>query len=818
MKLSELKSGESGVIVKVLGRGSFRKRIIEMGFIRGKVVEVIQNAPLKDPIHYRIMGYDVSLRRGDAALIEVVGVSSVLEEEELTTNDEKVFVTESVRSLALDKGKTINIALVGNPNSGKTSLFNFASGAHEHVGNYSGVTVDAKDGVFKHNGYTIKIVDLPGTYSLSAYSPEELYVRNHLNEEHPDVVVNVVDASNLERNLYLTCQLIDLDVRMAVALNMYDELQNNGDRFDYESLGKMIGAPFVPTNGRTGEGVNELFDQVIKIYEDKEPSVRHVHINYGQTLEKAIRALRRDLRENASLPKNQSKRYLSIKLLEKDTEISEYISRLPNGEAILKKKNEEIAYIEQLLKEDAETAFTDARYGFISGALKETWTRGVREERTITQKLDKYVTGKYTGFPVFLLFMWLMFEATFRLGQYPMDWIETFVAWLNTVVSHVMPEGSLKDLLTEGIINGVGGVIVFLPNIMILYLFISFMEDSGYMARAAFIMDKIMHKMGLHGKSFISLVMGFGCNVPAIMSTRTIESRKSRMITMLVNPLMSCSARLPVYVLLAGAFFPKQAGLVLFSLYLTGIVLAVLMARLFRRFLFSGEDVPFVMELPPYRKPTVRSILIHMWEKARQYLKKMGGVILVASIIIWFLGYFPRTTENTPMYEAEIAKIEATVTDAEIQAEQIAEIERIHSIEQQENSYIGKIGKAIQPVLSPMEFDWKMSVSLLTGMAAKEVVVSTMGVLYTGDSEDEAGLSERLVSERDAEGNLIITPLVALAFLFFVLIYFPCVATVVAVTKESGSWKWGAFLVVYTCVLAWVVSFLVHFVGGFFIQ
>lgn len=816
MRLSELKTGESGVIVKVLGRGSFRKRIIEMGFIRGKEVEVIQNAPLKDPIHYRIMGYDVSLRRSDAALIEVVSVSSFSKEELLDENDEKVFVTESVRSLALNKGKTINVALVGNPNSGKTSLFNFASGAHEHVGNYSGVTVDAKDGVFKHNGYTIKIVDLPGTYSLSAYSPEELYVRNHLNEEHPDVVVNVVDASNLERNLYLTCQLIDLDVRMAIALNMYDELQSKGDEFDYESLGLMIGAPFVPTNGRTGNGIQELFDHVIRIYEDKEPTVRHIHINYGHVLEKSIYAIRQALRENSSIPKNKSKRYLSIKLLEKDLEITNYISGLPKGDEILKKTNEEIAYLENLIKEDTETAFTDARYGFISGALKETWQEGKREEQSKTQILDKYITGKFTGFPIFLLFMWIMFEATFRLGQYPMDWIESLVAWLNSVVSNYMPDGSLKDLLTEGIINGVGGVVVFLPNIVILYLFISFMEDSGYMARAAFIMDKIMHKMGLHGKSFISLVMGFGCNVPAIMSTRTIESKKSRMITMLINPLMSCSARLPVYVLLAGAFFPKHAGLVLFSLYVSGVLLAVIMARLFRRFLFKGEDIPFVMELPPYRRPTLRSILIHMWEKARQYLKKMGGVILVASIIIWFLGYFPRETANTTIFEAQKVQVEASVNNADSKAEQIVEIERLQSIDQQENSYIGKLGKAIQPILSPMEYDWKMSVSLLTGMAAKEVVVSTMGVLYTGDSEDEAGLSERLLTERDAAGNRLITPLVALSFLFFVLIYFPCVATVVAVVKESGSWKWGAFLVVYTCVLAWVVAFLVHFVGGFF--
>lgn len=793
MRLSELHTGEKGVIVKVMGRGAFRKRIIEMGFIRGKEVDVIQNAPLKDPIHYRVMGYDVSLRRNDAAMIEVVS-SAEYAKAQMSQPDETRSAdsyiqpsTEDLQAIALHRGKTINVALVGNPNCGKTSLFNFASGAHEHVGNYSGVTVDAKEGTFQQDGYTFRIVDLPGTYSLSAYTPEELYVRKHISEEQPDVVINVVDASNLERNLYLTCQLIDMDIRSVIALNMYDELERSGNKFDYESLSQMIGTPIVPTISRTGFGIENLFRRVIKVYEEEDPVIRHIHINYGEVLEKGIKNVRSAIKENGNVAKSLSKRYLSIKLLEGDPEIERFIRTLPGSDTILEERDRNAAKIEGLLQEDCETAFTNARYGFISGALRETYEQNKIKEATSTQIIDLFVTHKVLGFPIFILFMWIMFEATFRLGAYPMEWIEGLVGWIGNFVRGNMSEGPLKDLLVDGIIGGVGGVIVFLPNILILYLFISFMEDSGYMARAAFIMDKIMHKMGLHGKSFIPLVMGFGCNVPAIMASRTIESRNSRMITMLITPLMSCSARLPVYVLLAGAFFSGNASIVLLTLYAFGILLSVMMARLFKRFLFNEEDVPFVMELPPYRMPTAKSIMIHMWEKAKQYLHKMGGVILVASIIIWFLGYFPRHEGMT-------------------------------TFEQQKNSYIGTIGQTIQPVLHPLGFDWKMSVSLLTGMAAKEVVVSTLSVLYTGEEEDSQALSERIKQDLDEEGNPVFTPLIALSLMLFVLIYFPCIATISAIVNESGSWKWGIFVIVYTCVLAWIVSFVVYQTGSLIIN
>lgn len=825
MRLSELRTGEKGIIVKVMGRGAFRKRIIEMGFIRGKEVDVIQNAPLKDPIHYRIMGYDVSLRRNDAKMIEVISMDELQDEANqkyienypqgssytLPSNDR-------LQAMAIHKGKTINVALVGNPNCGKTSLFNFASGAHEHVGNYSGVTVDAKEGTFSQNGYTFKIVDLPGTYSLSAYTPEELYVRKHLNEEQPDVVINVLDASNLERNLYLTCQLIDMDVRMIIALNMYDELEKRGDKFDYQSLAQMIGVPIVPTVSKTGFGIEELFNRVIKVYEEEDPILRHIHINYGEVLEKGINHVKEALKQTGETSKSVSKRYLSIKLLEKDNEVEARIKEMQGAEAIFQERDRNVTQIETLLKEDCETAFTDARYGFISGALRETYEPNKIKEVTRTQIIDLFVTHKVLGFPIFILFMWIMFEATFRIGEYPMEWIESFVTWISEFVRRYMSEGPLKDLLVDGIIGGVGGVIVFLPNILILYAFISFMEDSGYMARAAFIMDKIMHKMGLHGKSFIPLVMGFGCNVPAIMASRTIESRNSRMITMLVNPLMSCSARLPVYVLLTGAFFPQAAGTVMLILYTTGILLAVLMARLFKRFLFNKEDVPFVMELPPYRMPTGKSILIHMWEKAKQYLHKMGGVILIASIIIWFLGYFPRQTEKSRSFDRQIAQVEQSDKTDDEKATEIAHLEHQKAIEHQQDSYIGQIGQAIQPILSPLGFDWKMSVSLMTGMAAKEVVVSTLSILYTGESDDEQALTEQLRQDRNADGEPVFTPLVALSFMLFVLIYFPCIATVSAIVNESGSWKWGLFVIGYTCLLAWIVSCLVFQVGQLFIQ
>jgi ferrous iron transport protein B len=610
-----------------------------------------------------------------------------------------------------------------------------------------------------------------------------------------------------------------MNVRMVIALNMYDELEASGNKLDYTQLSQLIGVPMVPTVCRRGEGVDKLFHVIIGIYEggdflsqkgeirseiledlrdwhktyvpdhefgshkeeeDARPRgyMRHIHINHGPELERSIEEVKKAISQNEDIRHKYSTRFLSIKLLENDREIENFISTLPNGKEIIAIRNKETLRIRKVMNEDSEQAITDAKYGFITGALKETFTDNHLEKEQTTRVIDSIVTHRIWGYPIFFLFLYIMFEGTFVLGDYPMQGIEWLVDQLGNLIRNNMAEGPLKDLLIDGIIGGVGGVIVFLPNILILYFFISILEDSGYMARAAFIMDKIMHRMGLHGKSFIPLIMGFGCNVPAIMATRTIEDRKSRLITMLVNPLMSCSARLPIYLVMIGAFFPNCASFMLLCIYTAGILLAVIMARIFSKFLVKGEDSPFVMELPPYRMPTSKSIMRHTWEKGAQYLKKMGGIIMIASIIIWFLGYYPRHDAH----------------------ESVAE--------QQENSYIGQIGKAIEPVIKPLGFDWKLGIGLISGVGAKELVVSTLGVLYTNEGDVEnVNLSDRIP----------ITPLVALAYMLFVLIYFPCIATFAAIKQESGSWKWAIFAAGYTTGLAWLVAFTVFQIGSIII-
>ena len=801
MRLSELKTGERGVIVKVAGHGGFRKRIVEMGFIKGQTAEVLLNAPLQDPVKYKIMGYEVSLRHSEADMIEVVTEAEAAMSRE-TPEDQTGIVDHDAYSLQLDREverrrHVINVALVGNPNCGKTSLFNFASGAHERVGNYSGVTVDAKEGKARYFGYEFNLVDLPGTYSLSAYSPEELYVRKQIVEKTPDVVINVIDTNNLERNLYLTTQLIDMHLRMVCALNMFDETERRGDHVDYDKLGELFGVPMVPTVFTNGRGVEELFKVVIDMYEGQENSqrnYRHIHINHGHELEHGIKEMQEHLKQEDNLRQRYSTRYLAIKLLEHDKDVEAYIATFPDAKEIIAHRDQAEQRVKEEIGEDSETAIMDAKYGFIHGALKEAGYETGHDKDTYrtTHVIDRFITNRYLGFPIFLLLLFVMFSVTFYIGQYPMDWIEAGVAWLGEIISTTMPDGPLKAMLVDGVIGGVGSVIVFLPQILILYFFISYMEDSGYMARAAFIMDKLMHKMGLHGKSFIPLVMGFGCNVPAVMATRTIESRRSRLITMLVLPLMSCSARLPIYIMITGTFFAAHyRSLVMLSLYAVGILLAVVVSRVLSLFVIKGEDTPFVMELPPYRFPTWKAIGRHTWEKGKQYLKKMGGIILVASIIVWALGYFPHD-------------------------------ESLSMREQQEQSYIGRIGKTIEPVFRAQGFDWKLDVGLVAGIGAKEVVASTMGVLYAnndsfGDDEaynNEGGKYDTLLAQMRADG---ITPLAAYCFLLFVVIYFPCIATVAAIKGETGSWRWAAFSAVYTTVLAWIVSAVVYQVGSLFI-
>lgn len=863
MKLSDLHTGERGVIVKVAGHGGFRKRIVEMGFVKGKTVKVILNAPLRDPIEYEIMGYKISLRREEAKLVEVISESEAkndvrLHPEEslkgiVAGKDEdeelKLQLDARMERMAADKHRTINVALVGNPNCGKTSLFNVASGGHEHVGNYSGVTVDAKEGFLdmkvkvrrNENGeveifhqksndncgaacancavgsdcsnkategyedkvYHFRLVDLPGTYSLSAYSPEELYVRRHLIDETPDIVINVIDSSNLERNLYLTTQLIDMHQRMVVALNMYDELQHNGDKLDYHQLGHLLGVPMIPTVSRTGQGIRNLFETVIAVYENQHDTSleRHIHVNHGKELEQSIDRLKFIFQKNQALRSKYSTRYLAIKFLEGDTEAQRLVESLPQHDELVAVRYEETNRLKEELHDSPDNAITDAKYGFIQGALKETFEPHVaRQGRTITEKIDAFVTNRYWGFPLFFVVLFLIFFITFQLGAYPMDWIDWLVAQLSAFVQYVMPDGILKDMIVDGAISGVGAVIVFLPNIMILYLFISILEDSGYMARAAFIMDKLMHHMGLHGKSFIPMVMGFGCNVPAIMATRTIENPKSRLITMLITPFMSCSARIPIYVVLVSAFFPHNGAAVMLGLYALGILAAILMARVFSRFLMKGEDLPFVMELPPYRMPTTKSVLMHTWEKGRQYLQKMGGIILVFSLIIWALNYFPHAASD--------AASVATTT----QTEQVATPQQSGSIEEHNTtSYLQSLGQFIAPVMSPMHFDWKMSVGILSGIGAKELVVSTLAVMYANEDVDTDNAASDTHLSQALQSNMSTAS--ALAYLVFILFYFPCVATITAIKNESGGWKWALFTAGYTTIFAYIASLLTYWIA-----
>ena len=792
MLLSDLQTGERGVVVRVAGHGAFRKRIIEMGFINGATVESVQNAPLNDPIKYRIMNFEVSLRRSDATKIEIVSEQEA--ELEIVNHDDYRAIEapecDAMHHIAEERGRTINVALVGNPNCGKTSIFNIAAHAHERVGNYSGVTVDEKVGTFEHGGYTFNLIDLPGTYSLSAYSPEELYVRKHIIEKNPDIILNVVDGSNLERNLYLTTQLIDMDITMVMALNMYDELQRSGDKLDIEQFSTLLGMPVVPTTGRNGDGIDRLFDTIIEVFKGNRSNLnnqrfRHIHVNHGKELERCITTLRTELRDHG-FSDTLSTRFLAIKLLENDKQLEQYTAEHDPDGSVLKMRDSIGAEYMKAYHQDIESAVTDAKYAFVRGALAECYVKN--EKSTLhagTDRIDALATHKWLGYPLFLCVLFFTFFCTFFIGQYPMDWIEALFGWIGSLVERSMPAGPLRSLLVDGIISGVGSVIVFLPQILILYLFISVMEDSGYMARAAFIMDKFMHRMGLHGKSFIPMIMGFGCNVPAIMATRTIEDRKSRLLTMLIIPMMSCSARIPVYVILTGAFFGGvKAAFIMMGLYLIGMIMAVLMAKLFSRFFVKGESLPFVMELPPYRMPTAKAVLRHTWEKGKEYLKKMATIILGASIIVWALSYYP--THEDPHYQAE-------------------------------HSYMAKIGQAIEPTMKPCGFDWRQSVSLLAGVGAKEVVASTMGVLYSTGAE----LSDRSdQSDKSDLSDLIrnnMTPLSALSMLLFLLLYMPCVSTIVAIKNESGKWKWALFTVAYTIILAWVVSTAFYQLGSLII-
>lgn len=805
MKLSELKNGETAVIVRLSGHGGFRKRIMEMGFIRGEKVKSVLDSPMHDPVKYHVMGYDVLLRRSEAAMIEVLPEEEAKKELTPAPTYTSLSICETcsgsncvnctLKKVSTHRKNVINVALVGNPNSGKTSIFNALANQNEHVGNYSGVTVGAKCGSFNYKGYRINLTDLPGTYSIAAYTPEEIYVRRHLFEQIPDVIINAVVASNLERNLYLTTELIDMNLRTVVALNMYDELLASGAEIDYEHLGAMMGIPMIPTVAKNSQGLDKLLDTIIELFEGNNKTIRHIHINYGNIIEEQIVPLSAEIHKAEDLPQQFSVRYWALKLLEGDKEASEELKNcmeLPRWKHIAKNSARKI---ESQMGVDVETAMNGAKYGFINGALQETYKPGNKDTQKKTRRIDRLVANRWLGFPIFILVMWIMFSSVFMLGAYPQEWIDSLFGWLGEVAERLIPDGAVQDLVVNGIIGGVGSVAVFIPQILILYLFISLMEDSGYMARAAFIMDRLMHKMGLHGKSFIPMLMGFGCNVPAIMATRTIESRSSRMITILVTPFMSCSARLPVLVLFAGAFFPEHAALVLLGLYLLGIIVAIVTARLLRLVKYSKDETPFVMELPPYRWPTLRATLRHMWEKCAQYIKKIGTVILLSTIVIWFLSYYPRPVESTEK--------RAKITDCRGEVGSPGDEGGIN-----ENSFIAWIGHTVEPVLAPLGQNWRSSIALITSIPAKELVVSTLGVLYSSDSEESI--------QQDLRSSGDFTPRSAAAFMVFILLFFPCIATIAAIADETGSRKWALFSIIYNTAVAWIAGYIVYTIGGLF--
>ncbi|HYQ57767.1 MAG TPA: ferrous iron transport protein B [Draconibacterium sp.] len=821
MKLSEAKNNEPVVITKVLGHGSFRKRITEMGFIRGNEIKAIKNSPFNGPSEYKILNYNITLRKSEAEQIEVVPAK------EFKRSRTDIFEGTIDRNIDLvnqsERTRTINIALVGNPNCGKTTLFNFISGSKEKVGNYSGVTVDIHKATFKTRGYTFNFYDLPGTYSLTAYSKEEIFVRKFIYEQTPDIVINVLDSTNLERSLFLTTQLIDMDLRCIMALNMFDELERNKLKLDKDELAKLVGIPLIPTVSSKGLGIDSLIEKVIEVFEGSDKVSRHIHINYGKELEESIQSIRKKIKEDKPITDKISSRFLAIKLLEKDNQVIELLSRYSNFEEIQQVTLKEIKKIELLENDDSETVIANAKYSFINGALRETYSNKRKEKKTHSEKIDSVLTNRYVGFPIFTAMLFFIFWTTFKLGGYPMDWIDKGVVALGNLIAHLLPEGMLNDLFVDGIISGTGSVLVFLPNILILFFFISLLEGSGYMARAAFIMDNIMHRFGLHGRSFIPMIMGFGCNVPAILATRSMRNRGDRILTMLIIPFMSCSARLPVYILIISAFFKKYEALVLIGIYAAGIVFAFITAQVLNKTVFKNKETPFVMELPTYRLPTFRNVVYHMWDKTQHYLKKIGTIILLGVIIVWALEYFPRNTEKTSEFEQQVTQIEASSELSEDQKmAQLMEVSHAKETDRLINSYIGRLGKFIEPVMRPLGFDWKMSIAIVAGLPAKEIVVSTMGVLYQSqDGEDTINLQRKLQNEvhqtGKRKGQSVFTTPAALAFLIFILIYFPCIGVVATIKNESGSWKWAVFSIVYTTLLAWVAAFMCFNIGQLFV-
>lgn len=705
----------------------------------------------------------------------------------------------------------ITIGLIGNPNCGKTTIFNELTGSHHKVANWSGVTVEKIENSIEYKNFTIKIIDLPGIYSLSSFSMEELVTRKFILEDKPDIIINVVDSGNLERNLYLTTQLLEMNCSCIIALNMYDEAEKKGLKFNLNKMSELLGMPIVPTIGSRGMGIIELLNQSILLKEKDFPKPDKKFSNYSKELLKAIYLLSSSVTLKSDIYPSD---WIALRLLENDRDlISRYKANSPTiidqADAIRKK-------ITELYNDDIETIISDCRYGFIKGFLKETISQQRLSRFDLTEKIDKFFLNKILSYPILLLVVWLLFFLTFTLGSYPMELIDKGVQGLSHLIAQYMPDGSFKDLLINGVIAGVGGVIVFLPNIVFLFLGISFLEDTGYMARAAFIMDKIMHRFGLHGKSFIPMIMGFGCNVPAIIGTRMLENKKDRILTILINPFMSCSARLPVYILFAAAFFPKHASLIIMILYGLGILAAFGSAKLFNLLIFKKESSPFVMELPPYRMPTLKTIFYHMWDRASEYLKKMGGIILIFSIIIWTLGEYPKSESIEKEYMKSIQENTILLETAKSNNNNILADQYKLEIEKAESDYhhnkiehstIGKIGKIIHPTLKPLGFNEEMSISVVTGIVAKEIVVGTLSILYHQQPHDNNNGNLSLTQKLSPE-NSGISKLTGFVFMLFVMLYIPCFASFIAIGREIG-WRWATFSLIYQIMLAWLTCFIV---------
>ncbi|MBN2656940.1 MAG: ferrous iron transport protein B [Spirochaetales bacterium] len=809
--LSELNIGQNAVVISVNAKGEVKRRLLDMGMCKGAVFTVIRIAPLGDPIVIKIKGFDLSLRMEEAASIVV---ETEIKEEDRGLEKDKLYSPVDASLKSREKGrKEINVALLGNPNSGKTSLFNCLAGAHQKVGNFSGVTVEKYEGFVRYKDYKINLIDLPGTYSLTAYSPEEVVARNYIIEERPDIVIDVIDGTNLERNLYLTTQIMELEVDVLYAINMIDEVEKQGIEIDIQQIQKLLGSHVVTTSAARHLGIDLLLDHVIRVYEG-DISVTKNKLIYSRYIEEQIGKLKNLLVSDAWLSSRYNLHWLAVKLLENDQLVYETVKQRSIWIRVERILNETLDIFEKTVHRDPDVVITEDRHSFIRGAIRETVQVPNKIKKNLTDYIDDIVLNRILGLPIFFGIMWLIFQFTFTVGQYPMDWLDSLFSFIAQGVGVLLPEGFLKSLVVDGIISGVGGVLVFVPNILLLFLAISLLEATGYMARAAFVVDKAMHKIGLHGKSFIPLITGFGCTVPAIMACRTLKNRADRIVTMMITTFMSCGARLPVYILLIGAFFPpSQAGNVLFGIYMLGVLIALLSALVMKKVVFRDESEPFVMELPPYRKPSGSSVLRQVGFKAGMYVKKAGTIILGASVLIWLMTNYPVSKDISDHYESVRREIASdTSLGSREKIELIAAADFDEAAGQMEYSLAGRFGKLTEPLVKPIGFDWKIGISLTAGLAAKEIIVSTMNTIY---SVQDSGDIKRLSSDfKTVTGYSTAT---ALSLMVFVLLYAPCMAAIAVFHKEAGRWKYTALMFAYTMSVAWIVSFIVYRIALLFI-